>query len=101
MAYINLPLPSTGMVMASSSASVTGSVFFKFFNGFTFPFVSGKPVFDDPIKKIKNDMGYQVEPDRYEKSQPFDVNDMVSVQPMTAATTGVFTVNYIGDSNEK
>ena len=97
MAYINLPLPSTGMVMTGSSVtSVTGSVFFKFFNGFTFPFpnVKGKPVFDDPVKKIKNDMGYQVEPDRYEKFPPFNVNDIVSVQPMTTATTGVFTVDF-------
>lgn len=53
----------------------------------------GTPVYDDPIKKIKIEMGYKdVEPDRWE--HPLFDTGFTSTQPMTITSGTVFHCDY-------
>lgn len=67
----------------------------SFKNDFTLPVIR-KPIFESPVKKILHEMGYDVEPDRWEepKFQPFASSELVSVQPMTTPSGEIFRMEY-------
>jgi len=62
---------------------------------FTLPVIR-RPIFETPVKKILHEMGYDVEPDRWEepKLQPFASSEIVSVQPMNTPSGRVFQMEY-------
>ena len=54
-----------------------------------------KPIYDDPIKKIKHQMGYDVVPDRWEGGEtPLSSSALISVQPMGLPSGTVFYLDF-------
>lgn len=57
--------------------------------------IGGKPVYNDPIKKIKHEMGYDVKPDSYENALSSTTGIVsVSVPPMNLPSGTVFYLDY-------
>lgn len=57
--------------------------------------IGGEPVYSDPIKKIKHEMGYDVKPDSYKNANVLSsTTGIVSVQPMNLPSGTVFYLDY-------